>query len=85
MSPERAEYLKQYYQKNKEKIDAYQKRYRIESAETYKKTHSNYYQKHKERIKAFMKVYRAANKEKISAARKVQYLKKKFSAEFLEA
>lgn len=46
-----SEYSKEYYRKNKEKIDAYKKEYEIKNKERNSLRYKEYYQKNKEKLK----------------------------------
>jgi nitrate/TMAO reductase-like tetraheme cytochrome c subunit len=63
MSFDKAAYMKEYYQANKEELNAY---------------HKEYMQANKEKAQAYSKEYYQANKEKIAARIKEYKLKKKY-------
>ena len=72
--------IKNYYEKNKDKILEYNKKYYSEQKQKYpdhvKKTRQAYYKKNKDRICEYAKEYAKENKEKIRGQRVVYYKKR---------
>ena len=75
------EYIKKYYEKNKESIKKYKKKYdqdNKESIKKYKKKYNQkYYQDHKDKISDSKRSYYQENKDKICERQKEYYRKKK--------
>lgn len=71
-TPERLEYCRQWYAKNKERLKKLPHRKRAKSIADKK-----YYEKNKDRLKAAVKKYVEENREKVSERRKGYYLRKK--------
>ena len=78
MSFDKAAYMKEYYQANKEELSAYHKEYRQANKEELNAYHKEYQQANKEKINSWHKEYYQANKEKIAARIKEYKLKKKY-------
>ena len=72
-----AEYHKEYYQKNKERIAEYKKEYKQKNKERIAECDKEYYQKNKERIAECSKEYRKKNKGHIAEYKKEYYQKNK--------
>lgn len=62
---EKAEYLRQYYIENKERLAAYQKQYRNKNKETLQERSKNYYLNNMDRVKKRAKNFYAENKREI--------------------
>ena len=71
------QYLKKYYEKNKKKIKAYQKRYRNAYKDKIVAGKRDYYQKNKEKVILKNKEYVNKNKEKVKRLKKEYYLNNK--------
>ena len=63
----RKEYMKEYYQKNRDAINAIQARYEAGHAAERKQYRHNYYKRNRERIAASQKVYQAAHRDEKNA------------------
>jgi hypothetical protein len=74
---QRALKKKEYYEKNKEYIDAYRKEYRKKNKEQIAIKGKEYREKNKEKLSAYKKEYNKKNKEKISAYHKEYHKKNK--------
>ena len=73
----KAEYKKEYYQKNKEALAEYRKEYYQKNKERMKEVYAEYYQKNKELKKETSAEYRKNNKEAIAEYKKEYYQKNK--------
>jgi hypothetical protein len=62
-STDRAEYCKEYYKANKERIAQYQKEYQVKNLACRKKYEKEYREKNKERRKIYQKEYYEKNKK----------------------
>jgi hypothetical protein len=72
-----AEYKKEYKQKNKERIAEYSKEYKQKNKERIAECDKEYYQKNKERIAEYHKEYKQKNKGRIAVYKKEYYQKNK--------
>ena len=68
---------REYYKKNKEKINENKKEYRKEYYKKNKEEKREHYEKNKEKTKEFMKAYREKNKDKIAEKNRKYYNKNK--------
>ena len=66
----REKYIKEYGEKNKEKIKKRQKQYREKNKEKLKQKAKKYHKEHKEKRKEYEKKYRKENKEKVNERQK---------------
>lgn len=73
----RKEYLKQWYEANKEKIAERHKQYYKDNAEKIAEQHKQYYQDNKEKLSKQNKQYYQANKEKTLEQKKQYYTENK--------
>lgn len=71
------EYRKEYYQKNKDKLNEKHKNYRNQNQEKIKEKKKEYYGQNKDKAKEYGKNYRNQNQEKIKEYRKEHYQKNK--------
>lgn len=71
----RKEYMRQWRERNRSRVDAYQKEYNAKNKERKAEYSRNYYHEHREKELIRMRKYKAANKETCEALRK-EYLKK---------
>ncbi|MEA2090937.1 MAG: hypothetical protein U9O83_01065, partial [Campylobacterota bacterium] len=67
------EYIKQYYKKNKQKINKTRKQYNHKNREKINKASREYHHKNKEKRNEVSREYRHKNKEEISKQRKEYY------------
>lgn len=73
---QKKEYVRKYYQRNKDKIDARKKDWLKDNLEIYKKYKHDYYIKNKDRLEKYKKEYYKKNRENILENKK-EYLKTK--------
>ena len=73
----------QYYEKNKERIDEYQKEYYHLNKTEMNESSKLYWSNHKQELLDYHKTYREANKNKISKTKKRCYEKRKAKKYFL--
>ena len=87
---ERKEYIKKYYEANKEKIVAYMKEYQKKNKERKQEYDKKYREENLEKVRAVKKKYREENIEKVKTMQKkyreenlekVRALRKKYKAE----
>lgn len=67
---DRSEWAKEYYQKNKNRIEAYRKTYHIEHREEILKRVREHYHNNRDKRLAYGKRWREANKDKMAAYKK---------------
>lgn len=71
--PARRETDRRYYEKNKEKINAYSREYAKANREKYRAYRRAYYQRHKEQERERVAEYRASNRDEINRKKREKW------------